>query len=363
LFVDCRKGLYNDPMSPEQAGWAQLSQEQTDFFRAQIRAVSILAFGEAAHDARILPLNANTFSVRSTTGQTGHVIVWPDPYAREGACMVVGNRSPRETEIGSYFLRLCRVDAGCLVEGVAIPPMYSGAENLYGRQLSGRGNEERDSPYIAHCGLDFVAAAQKRPLAPESGQAVSRDNAPTIISIDNDTVGRLFLSLNTVRSNLTVNGETPERPHYASQTYDLASTYVRMVVNNIRGGYAEGIEGAIIDENRPVGGFFETADGEVVIVCRNSKLPDTVTLVIAGRSNIFGDTFFTDQYRISPSGVRTGLLQGPAGSFGPQGLVKALHSYEEGEVGPVDLEGVKWLDAKIISLMAQEARRVASKAH
>ena len=83
--------------------------------------------------------------------------------------MVVGDRSPRIAEIGSFFLRLCRVDSGCLIEGVAIPPKHVGAENLYGKQLVGRGNEEGDPPYMALCGLDFVAAVQKRPLAQHPG--------------------------------------------------------------------------------------------------------------------------------------------------------------------------------------------------
>ncbi|HUC89248.1 MAG TPA: hypothetical protein VMR45_00430 [Patescibacteria group bacterium] len=350
-------------MPPEQVGWTPLSQEQADFFSSQIAAVSTLAFGPAAHDARILPLNAYTLSVRSDEGQIGHIIVWPDPYAKEGACMVVGDRSPQIAEIGSFFLRLCRVDDGCLIEGVAIPPGYTGAENLYGKQLVGRGNDEGDPPYMAHCGLDFVAAVQKRPLAPIAGLAIRHNSAPRIIGADNDTVDRLFLSLNTFRSNLTVRGATPERAQYASQTYDLASSYVRMLVNNIRGGHTEGIDGAVVDENRPVGGFFETTDGEVVIVRRNSKLLDTVMLVVAKRSDILGDTFFTDQYHISPSGVRTGLLQGPAESFSPQGLVRALNGHEQDEFEPVDSEGVNWLDTKIINLMAEETRRIASQAH
>ncbi|MET1033200.1 MAG: hypothetical protein ABWX94_01755 [Candidatus Saccharimonadales bacterium] len=340
-------------MSLETNQWTELSAPQGQFFAQQLEAAGQVAFSSTAHGAGIIALNAGRYDFEPRANYAQRAIIWPDPHEQNTACIV--SQEVQKFQETASFVRITSTNQGYAAEGVVTKLGFDQGANLYGRQLL----SERDMPdsYLTQVGTGFMVAAMQR--YSEIRRTSPSKAAPGMVGVEGSTVARLFRSLNSLGSNLVVAGAMHEKSNFTTQTYDLASSLLKMTVSGIRGQASETNNILLPGANGvPRGAIFESQD-TINAIYRTQDYPDSIALATVARPGM-DPTTFVDQYTIQVGLVSLDMMPLPAESYNIPSLAAALSSIKVVPKNAIanipvrlDAQGVRTLDQRLIRLLSE----------
>lgn len=307
-------------MSLETNSWTALSKDQAAFFNGQVEAARQTAFSPTAHQAGITALNATRFSFNNNRSSQadGVAILWPDPYVRDGVCMVAA--SGPTSNIQSSFMRIARQPTAYMVEGVALNLHYGNGGHLYGRQIIQRHEVDANEVSTPRLGMQFLDEAMKH-----SKQIDSVPKHPSIApnfeltGIEDQAVGRLFQSLSSLAMNTVTAGVMAEKETSSRQTYDLAHTLLKIAASDPADGDIRLGDGS----GYARGAVFDTPEGIAVIRRLGNIYPDTLGLTLVGRPTTTEDTIFLNHYNIQSSAVIANMATLPIENYDSRIITQA----------------------------------------
>lgn len=331
--------------------WIELSAEQGHFFAHQLEAARQATFSSTAHEAGIVALNAARYSFEPGSESLQNAITWPDLYERNTMCIASGERA-RASGLAS-FVRVTKMSHSYAAEGVVTGLGYN--RNLYGRQLTQQEDVLDIDP--AQIGANFMIAALRE--TSELGALSLQKPSQGIVGVEGDTVARMYRSLSSLGSNLIVTGTMPER-NFTNQTYDLASSLLKVTINGILRDQTSDAKGVLLynANNKPRGALFESDNG-IAAIYRTNGYPDSIALATVSRPRVDDHTLLVDQYSIQARAVSLDVMTLPVEAYNFPSLASALGSIkvtpkniDTGIVANLDAAETQAVEQKIIRLLS-----------
>lgn len=311
-------------LTPMEGGaWIPLPDDQADFFRSQLDAASGMAFSSEAHAAGIIPINAGRTKLDTGNG-LADLLVWSDPSRAYTTCIFASDTRPNMHT--RQFVTVEQAEDLTTVEGVGISvgSVYSRDSSIYGRVVLAANEEEQEytdgeqaqimlQKTALRFGLSFFDASHAHSLDLNAGRPLAdilqlthnrRAIQPSIVGIDNITAARVFRSINSLSSIITVAGDQGEVSPSTTATYEFARAALKAYIigaNNSQG--AEGPKRQFIYNNRgQARGAAATTDSDITAVYRHGSTPDRISVVFAARPQAEGP-FFAERHVIQPTKV------------------------------------------------------------
>lgn len=292
-------------MSTETNKWTELSQPQSEFFKAHLAALGQMGSTAVAQEAGIQPLTAAWYGINrgGASQQSTRAVAWPDPYQRE--TFNVALIGPHSTTPSS-FARIVETPTSYETEGVAVNLNLSGkGDRLYGNVVTLKHDIEGPIPAV-HLGAQFLSFAAEK-SAKMSRQAVlpatlsyGAEQQFQVVGIEGQATGRLFRSLSSYAANLTVAGAFAEQGDvFSSETYDLARALLKKTIRGVNNQTDPGNAILLADEKKRVhGAAFESDHNGITVISQPPNGLAGVIIASAQRPRLGEDMIFVEQYRV-----------------------------------------------------------------